>query len=325
MKAFSFFSSYDIIKAIKNEKEKEKEKRRIKMENNDRIIKFLAYEGKVSIVCAKTTALVEKARKLQDLSPVATAAFGRLLTAASIMASTLKNPEDEMTIQVNGNGPIGKMLVTANYFPKVKGYVQNPYVDLPLKNGKLDVGGAVGKDGFLNVTKDEGLKDPYVGTVPLVSGEIAEDITSYYAISQQTPSVVSLGVLVNQNGVKEAGGYLVNLMPDAQEEQIQILEENLKQVPPISKMLEENLSLSDIAKIVTKDEAVVVVEENILPVYECNCSKERIRTALISLGKEELEDMVASKINIETVCQFCKQKYSFTPQELEEMIKEIEK
>ena len=199
------------------------------MENKDRIIKFLAYEGKVSIVCANTSYLVEQARKTHDLSPVATAALGRTLTIASIMGINMKDMDDSLTIQVKGDGPLGSMVVVANNFPKVKGYVQNPLVDLPLnREGKLDVGGAVGKNGFLNVIKDIGLKEPYIGMVPIVSGEIAEDFTNYFATSEQLPSVVALGVLVDQNGVKSAGGYIVTLMPDATEVEIEKIEEAIK-------------------------------------------------------------------------------------------------
>lgn len=291
------------------------------MENIDRIIKFLAYEGKVSIVCANTSYLVEQARKTHDLSPVATAALGRTLTIASIMGINMKDMDDSLTIQVKGDGPLGSMVVVANNFPKVKGYVQNPLVDLPLnREGKLDVGGAVGKNGFLNVIKDIGLKEPYIGMVPIVSGEIAEDFTNYFATSEQLPSVVALGVLVDQNGVKSAGGYIVTLMPDATEVEIEKIEEAIKKVKPISKMLDENLSLEEIAKIVTQDEEVKIVEENIIPVYECNCNKEKFERGLISLGKEELQNIVKEQEEIETICHFCNKKYRFSKEKLEKLM-----
>lgn len=291
------------------------------MENKDRIIKFLAYDGKVNIVCANTSYLVEQARKTHDLSPVATAALGRTLTIASIMGINMKDTKDSLTIQVKGDGPLGSIVVVANNFPKVKGYVQNPLVDLPLnREGKLDVGGAVGKSGFLNVIKDIGLKEPYIGMVPIVSGEIAEDFTNYFATSEQLPSVVALGVLVDQKGVKSAGGYRLTLMPDATEVEIEKIEEAIKKVKPISKMLDEHLSLEEIAKIVTQDEEVKIVEENIIPVYECNCNKEKFERGLVSLGKEELQNIIKEQEKIETICHFCNKEYHFSKEELEKLI-----
>lgn len=187
----------------------------------DKIIKFLAYEGKISVICADTAELVETARKIHDLSPVATAAFGRLLTITAIMGNEMKGEKNKLTIQMKGNGPLGTMLTTSDNFPRVKGYVSNPIVDLPLNDiGKLDVGGAVGNAGFINVIKDIGLKEPYVGICPLISGEIAEDFAEYFAKSEQKNTAVALGVLVDKNGVKSAGGYIITPMPDATEEEI---------------------------------------------------------------------------------------------------------
>lgn len=294
------------------------------MENNDKIIKFLAYGGRVSIVCANTTNLVEKSRLTHDLSPVATAALGRTLTVASMMAINMKNKEDKLTIQIRGNGPLGGIVVVANNFPKLKGYVQNPLVDLPLnKNGKLDVGQAVGKDGFLNIIKDIGLKEPYIGMVPLVSGEIAEDFTNYFYISEQTNTAVSLGVLVGNAGVKSSGGYIVSAMPDATEDDLFILENRIKEAKPISKMLDENMSLLEIAKDITGDENIEIIEENIVPVYECDCSKEKIEKGLIAVGEKELQDIIDTQGNIETVCHFCNKKYNFSKEELEKLKSEI--
>lgn len=262
------------------------------MENNDRIIKFLTSNGKVNIICANTTFLVEKARKMHDLSPVATATLGRTLTIGAIMGANMKSVDDSLTIQVEGNGPIGKIIVVANNFPKVKGYVENPLVDIPPKeDGKLDVGKAVGNSGYLNIIKDIGLKEPYTGMVPLISGEIAEDFVNYFAISEQQPTVVALGVLVDKNGVKVSGGYLLTLLPDATEEDIKKIEEAIQNCEPISKLLEENISLVDIAKRVTQDENIQIIEENIIPVYECNCSKEKFERGVKCLGKEEIKSI----------------------------------
>lgn len=294
------------------------------MENKDSIIKFLAYDGRVSIVCANTTNLVEKARITHDLSPVATAALGRTLTICSIMANNMKEKKDKLTVQIKGNGPLGGIVVVADNEPKLKGYVQNPIVDIPLnKNGKLDVGTAVGKDGFLNVIKDIGLKDPYIGMVPLVSGEIAEDFTNYFMISEQTNTAVALGVLVNKEGVKRSGGYVVTPMPDATEDDLFILENRIKEAKPISKMLDENMTLKEIAIDITGDVNVKIIEENIVPVYECDCSKEKIEKGLIAIGKEELKDIIKTQGNIETVCHFCNKKYDFEKAELEELLKNM--
>lgn len=295
------------------------------MENNDRIIKFLAYEGKVSITCANTTYLAEEARKIHDLTPTTTAIMGRVLTIASIMGADLKSLEDNITIQINGNGPVGKIVAVANCFPKVKAYIQNPLVEIPLNEiGKIDVGGAVGREGYLNIIKDIGLKEPYVGIIPIVSGEIAEDFAKYFADSEQKPTALALGVLVNKDGVESSGGYCLNLMPDATEEIISKVEENISKIPSISKMLADKLTLEEVAKLVTGDENVKVIEENIIPVYECDCSREKFERGLISLGKDELKEIISSEENVETVCQFCNKKYVFEKEYIGELIKKME-
>lgn len=287
----------------------------------DKIIKFLAYNKKVSIVCAKTTSLVEETRKIHDLSPVATAAFGRLITISAIMASNMKNKEDKLTIQIKGNGPIQTMLVTANNIPELKGYVANPYVDIPLNEfGKLDVGGAVGNEGYINVIKDIGLKDPYVGISPLTSGEIADDFTNYFAKSEQTNSAVALGVLVNKDGVKASGGYMITPMPDATDEEIFKIEQSIFKAGAISKMLDKNMTLSEIAKAVTGDENVQLIEENITPVYECDCSKERMLEGLATLDKNTIKEIIEEDGKAEVVCHFCNKKYEFSKEELEEIL-----
>lgn len=287
----------------------------------DKITKFLAYNGKISIVCINTTNLVEKARKIHDLSPVATAAFGRLLTITALMGQEMKNKEDKLTIQIQGNGPIGTMLTTANNSPKVKGYVANPYVDLPLNEfGKLDVGGAVGIDGYINVIKDIGLKEPYVGVSPLTSGEIADDFTNYFVNSEQTRTAVALGVLVNKDGVKRAGGYIINPMPDATDEEIANVEKSIFEAGAISKMLDEGLSLLEIAKKVTGDKNVKVIEDMKTPVYECDCSKERMLEGLATLDKNTIKEIIEEDGKAEVVCHFCNKKYEFSKEELEEIL-----
>lgn len=287
----------------------------------DRIEKFLAYNGKISVVCADTTNLVEKARKTHDLSPVVTAAFGRMLTITTIMGAEMKSVKDKLTVQIKGNGPIEMMVATTNNFPKVKGYVANPQVDMPLNEfGKLDVGGAVGYEGYINVIKDIGLKDPYIGISPLTSGEIADDFANYFVNSEQRNSAVALGVLVDKKGVKSAGGYLINPMPDATEEEITKVEQAIFQAGSMSKMLDKELSLKEIAQKITGDENVEIIEENIIPIYECDCSKEHMADGLASIGKGELASIIETDGKAEVVCHFCNKKYEFSKQELEKIL-----
>lgn len=291
---------------------------------NSKIIKFLAYNGKVSVICADTTELVEKARITHDLSPVATAAFGRMLTITSIMAVEMKNRKDKLTIQIKGNGPLEVMVATSNNFPRVKGYVGNPQIDLPLNEfGKLDVGEAVGHQGYINVIKDIGLKEPYIGISPLVSGEIAEDFANYFVKSEQRQSAVALGVLVNKEGVKSAGGYLINPMPDATEEEISKIEKSIFEAGAMSRMLDEKLTLHEIAKKITGDENIKAIEEDITPLYECDCSKEHMSEGLATLGKEQLQDIIEKDGKAELICHFCNKKYQFTKEELNDIIMKI--
>lgn len=294
------------------------------MQSSDKIKKFLAYEGRVSVTCAETTQLVEKARETHDLSPVVTAAFGRMLTISVIMGTEMKSEKDKLTVQIKGNGPIGMMVATVNNFPRVKGYVLNPKIDIPLnEDGKLDVGSAVGQEGYINVIKDIGLKEPYIGICPLMSGEIAEDFANYFVNSEQRNSAVALGVLVNQDGVKSSGGYLINPMPDATEKDISRIEQAIFKAGAISKMLNQNLSLEEIAKKITGDEKIEVIEENIIPVYECDCTKEHMANGLASIGREELQEIIEKDEKAELVCHFCNKRYEFNKKELEEIVKDI--
>ena len=288
----------------------------------DKIKRFLAYNGKIDIVAIETTELVEEARKVHDLSPLATATLGRCLTMAALMASNMKGENDKLTLQVKGNGPIGMITVTADSKERIRGYVTNPIVDLPLKsNGKLDVGSAVGKDGFIYVIKDIGLKDPYIGMSKIITGEIAEDFTNYYYTSEQKNTAVALGVLVDKDGVKKAGGFIVTSMPDATEDELFILENRLKEAMPISQMLQENMSLLDIAKDITGDINIKVLEdEEKNPKYECDCSKERMEKALCAIGKEELKNIIAEDGKAELVCHFCNKKYEFDENELRHIL-----
>lgn len=288
----------------------------------DKIQKFLAYNGKINITCVETTNLVEEARKLHDLSPVATAVLGRVLTMGALMASAFKDKDDSVTLQIRANGPIGGVTVTAEADGRVRGYVTNPQVEVPLrKDGKLNVGEAVGNDGFLYVIKDIGLKEPYIGMSKLISGEIAEDFANYYYTSEQKNTAVALGVLVNKDGVKKAGGFIVSSLPDATEDELFILENRLKEAMPISKMLEENMSLLEIAKDITGDINIQVLnQEEREPRYECSCNKEKMARGLQTIGKEELEKIIEEDKKAETVCQFCNKKYEFSEEELKSLI-----
>lgn len=289
---------------------------------NDKIISCLAHNGKVNVRCIKSTNIVEEARKLHDLSPTATAALGRLLTITSLMGKEMKGEQGTITTQVRGNGPLGYMTAVADNIGNVKGYVSNPQLDLPLnaENGKLDVGHAVGKQGMIYIIKDIGLKEPYVGMTPIVSGEIAEDFTNYFAKSEQTPTVVALGVLVDKNGVRAAGGYLITLMPDATEEDIEKIENALKKSDSISKMLDDGKELIEIAEIVTGDQNLMYFEDDNVPKYICNCNKEKMESNLITIGKDEIKKIIEEDGKAELVCHFCNKRYIFDENELKELI-----
>lgn len=291
---------------------------------NDKIISCLTHNGKVNVRCISSTNMVEEARKLHDLSPTATAALGRLLTITSLLGKEMKGEKGTITTQVKGNGPIGSMTVVSDNIGNVKGYVSNPQVDVPLnkENGKLDVGKAVGNQGTIYIIKNIGLKEPYVGMTPIISGEIAEDFTNYFAKSEQTPTVVALGVLVDKNGVRAAGGYLITLMPDATEEDIVKIEEALKNAESISKMLDDGKELIEIAEIVTGEQNLMYFEDDNIPQYKCNCSKEKMEKNLITIGKTELNDIIEKDGKAELVCHFCNKKYNFDKDELIKLVEE---
>ena len=287
----------------------------------DRLIDCLAYDGKVSIKCISSTDMVEEARKLHDLSPTASAALGRLLTITSIMGYETKEEKGSITNQIKGDGPLGMLTAVGESNGNVKGYVANPKLDLPLNenNGKLDVGTAVGKNGMLYIIKDLGIGKPYVGMTPIVSGEIAEDFTNYFATSEQTPSVIALGVLVDKNGIRSAGGYKLSLMPDATDEIISKIEEQVGKIDPVSKMLDEQKTLEEIAKEVTGDNNLKVLAE-INPEYKCNCSREKCEKGLIAIGKEELQKIIDEEEKIEIACNFCDKKYEFTREDMKQLL-----
>ena len=281
------------------------------------LVRCIDPSGQLTCMAADTTAMVREARRIHQTSNVCTAALGRLLTAASFMGITLKGADHSVTLRLAGDGPAGSVIAVADAQGNARGYVMNPQVVLPNKAPqKLDVGGAVGHNGTLSVIKDLGLKDPYIGQVPLVSGEVAEDITGYYAISEQTPTVLSLGVLCTPDSgeVIVAGGFLIQLLPTATEETITKVEEGLKGLPAVTTMLTDGLSPFDILKRALPQFELEVLEEADTA-YVCDCSRERVERALISLGHEELLEM-AREETTEVGCQFCDKKYRFTASDI---------
>lgn len=290
---------------------------------SDVIVRGSSMDGSIRVFAGITTEMVERARKIHDCYPVAAAALGRTLSIGSMMGATLKNDTDSMTIQISGSGPLGRLVVVANSKSQVKGYVENPHVELPLNSkGKIDVGGGVGK-GRLCVIRDLGLKEPYVGQVPIVNGEIAEDMTYYFAVSEQVPTAIALGVLVDTDGsIICSGGFMLQLMPEADEQTAIKLEEIVKSLPPITTMIKDGMTAEDIVFRVTDGFDMLVENKTIHPEYHCDCSKERMERALISIGKDELSSLIEEQGNAELTCQFCDNKYNFCREELEELLKE---
>lgn len=284
-------------------------------------------DGGVRVFAAVTTDLVNEAQRIHHTYPVATAALGRTLTAGVLMAAAgLKNDTDSLTIQVKGDGPLGNIVVCADSELRVRGYVANPYVDRPLnEKGKLDVGGAVGK-GVLNVIRDLGMKEPYIGQIPLVSGEIAEDVTMYYAQSEQIPTAVALGVLVDtDNSVIASGGFMIQMMPGSTDEEAKLIEKTLESLPPVTSMIAEGKSAEDIIFDVVDGIDFFIENSEGNPVYKCNCSKSRMEKALISIGKQELQGIIDEQGEAELCCQFCDNKYKFAKEELSELLKKATK
>ncbi len=288
---------------------------------SDYFVRAIAAEGYVRAFAATTRDLVEYARNAHNTSPVMTAALGRLLTAGVMMGATMKNDDDLLTIKIEGDGPAGGLVVTADSKGNVKGYAYNPMVMIPAKpNHKLDVSGAIGQ-GSLQVIKDIGMREPYVGKTELVSGEIAEDLTYYYALSEQTPSSVGLGVLMNKdNTVRQAGGIIIQLMPEASEEVISSLEERLSEITSITALLDEGLLPEGILERLLGDMGLEIEERHECE-FSCNCSRERVSKALISIGKDELNSMIDEGKPIEVNCHFCNKNYNFDVDELKELLK----
>lgn len=281
----------------------------------DYIVRATAADAQIRAFAAVTTNLVDEARSRHQASPVAAAALGRLLTGGVMMGSMMKNPTDILTLQIKCSGPIGGLTVTADAAGRVKGYVNNQEVMLPPKNGKLDVGGALGA-GFLNVIRDMGLKEPYSGQTELQTGEIAEDLTYYFAASEQVPSSVGLGVLMNpDNTVRCAGGFIVQVMPFIEEAPLRRLEENIGKLRSVTAMLDGGHSPEEMLSQVLSGMDIEITDT--LPArFACNCSKERVEKALISIGREDIQEMIEDKKTIEVKCHFCNTAYNFTVDEL---------
>ena len=285
-----------------------------------KLVRSISTDGTVIMMASDTTDIVSVAQKIHGTSKVCTAALGRLLTGASFMGHMMKEKEGTVTLRINGGGPAGSVIAVADSLGNVKGYTVNPDVELPLKpNGKLDVGKAVGTDGYLSVIKDFGSGDPYTGQIAIVSGEIAEDITSYYATSEQIPTVCALGVLVNPDkSVACAGGFIIQLLPSADDEVISRVEKSLENVKAVTTMLKDGLSLDDICREVLSEFEMDVLDEFDIS-FKCDCSREKVEKALISVGESELNDMAKDE-KTTVKCQFCCEDYIFTSDDIKKLL-----
>ena len=287
----------------------------------DQLVRAITAGGMVKAVAVSTRELTERARNIHKTRPVGTAALGSTLAAASMMGNALKAPDASLTLQIKGGGPLGTILAVSDAAGDVRGYVQNPHIDLPLReDGKLDVGAAVGCDGTLTVIKDLRMKEPYVGSVGLLGGEIAEDLAAYFVESEQIPTACALGVLVDRDqSVKAAGGYLIQLLPGAGEDVISKVEGGVLAAGAVTGLLDRGLSPSELLRTVLSDFEVEILET--CPItYRCYCSRDRVERALISMGVAELEDMLAQQGGCELGCQFCDETYRFSAQELRELL-----
>lgn len=285
------------------------------------LVRMISTDGTLTAIAIDSTDMINRMEQIHQTSAVTSAALGRLLTAASMMGAVLKGKDNSITLRMNGNGPAGSVIAVSDSEGNVRGYVANPVVEIPLNDkGKLDVAGAVGRDGTLTVMKELGMKEPYIGQIPIVSGEIAEDITNYFATSEQLPSVCALGVLVNPDlSIKAAGGFIIQLLPTALDDTIDQVEECIKGIEPVTQMLTSGMTAEDICRHVLKSFELEILDTS-NPEYRCNCSKERVTKALLTLGKDELNDM-ANDPKTEVSCHFCDKKYVFTPTEIKNLAK----
>jgi len=291
---------------------------------NDYLVRGMSMDGFVKVVAIRSTGIVSRATEIHNTTPNATAALGRALTAASMMGNMQKVENGSMTMQIRGGGPIGTITVVSDPVGNVRGVVTEPHVPLVEKfPGKLDVGATVGTDGTLTIIRDLQMKEPYIGSVELVSGEIGDDVTAYFAQSEQTPTACALGVLVDRDmSVKVAGGYLIQLLPGAPEETIDALERGIQRSGAVTKMLEAGMTPEDILGQVCGELGVVFMETTEVS-YKCYCSRERVTAALISLGRQELEEIMQEGKSFPVECQFCDTVYEFTPEDIGELLKKI--
>ena len=291
----------------------------------DKIVRAISSDGMVQAAAICSRDLTERARQIHKLLPVGTAALGRTLSAASLMGNALKDGGASLTLQIKGGGPLGTVLAVSDNQGNVRGYVTNPQVDMPLRpDGKLDVGGAVGHEGTLTVIKDLHMKEPYVGTIDLLGGEIAEDVAAYFVESEQIPTACGLGVLVDRDqSVKAAGGYLIQLLPGATEDTIVKVEGGIMAAGNVSAILDKDPDPEHLLKTVLSDFEVKILQSD--PVeYKCYCSRERVERALISLGPEELKNILAEQGSCHMTCQFCDAEYEFTARQLQQIIEGLE-
>ena len=288
-------------------------------QTKDYLVRGTAWDGKLRVFAVTTTGLVNELRERHNTMPTTTAALGRTATAGAMMGAMLKG-EEKLTIKVKGDGPVGQIVVDANAHGEVRGYAENPQTQLASNAlGKLDVAGAVGRTGYIHIIKDLGLKEPYRGSIPIVSGELAEDFTYYFAKSEQTPSVVGLSVLVDEYGkVLNAGGFIVQLMPGISEEEIAKLEQAVTALPPISSLLDQGETPEGLLRWVVGDEIQLLDTLDIT--FSCNCSTERVERTLISMGAHELKQLIEEDGQAEVVCHFCNEKYVFDRPQLEVLL-----
>lgn len=287
-----------------------------------KLVRCISVDGALTVMALDSTDIVARAERIHRTSAVASAALGRLLTAASMMGAQLKGADNSVTLRLNGGGPAGTVLAVADSCGNARGYIGQPVVELPLNaKGKLDVAGAVGTDGMLTVIKDLGMKEPYVGQIPLVSGEIAEDITQYFAASEQVPTVCALGVLVNPDlSIRRAGGFLIQLLPAADDAVIDAVERCVAEIPPVTKLLEDGLTPQELCRAVLPEFTLETLDE-VQPVYRCNCSRERVLRALAATGRESVEELAQDPVT-EVCCQFCDKKYQIESAELKALLRE---
>ncbi|MGH4139423.1 Hsp33 family molecular chaperone HslO [Clostridium sp.] len=290
----------------------------------DKLVRATAKDGQVRIIAAITTDLVNEGVAMHLCAPTAAAALGRMLTAGTLMGTMLKSNEDSLTMQIDGGGVAKGVVVTAHADSSVKGYIGNPNADLPANSkGKLDVSGVIGIDGYLRIIRDLGLKEPYVGQVPISTGEIGDDLAYYFTVSEQTPSAVGLGVLVDTDmTIKASGGFIIQMMPDADEFLADMITYRLEEIPSITEFIAKGMTIEEILEFIFEDMNLKILEE-ILPTYKCDCSRERVERALISIGKKDLEEIYNDGKTEELKCHFCNKNYDFNHEDIGELIKSI--